>query len=87
MAFPEDVIRKLKSLLGETRCSTSPSVLHLHSHDESYHKEHNPDVVVFPKTRDEIIAIVTIAKENKVPVTCWGAGSSLEGNPIPVKGE
>lgn len=81
-----DDIRHLKAIAGEEWVSTGDSVRELHSHDESYHTHHLPDVVVWPHSTEEVSRIVKWAYEKKLPVTPWGAGTSLEGNPIPVKG-
>jgi len=77
---------ELKTILGERRVSAGESVLNLHSHDESFHKASLPDVVVWPHTTEEASRLIAWACRNKVPVTAWGAGTSLEGNPIPVQG-
>jgi D-lactate dehydrogenase (cytochrome) len=79
-------INPLKSILDERRVSTGESVRSLHSHDESYHAPVLPDVVVWPQTTEEVARLVRFAYEKKMPVTPWGAGTSLEGNPIPVRG-
>lgn len=79
-------LNELRNILDERRVSTGQSVLHLHSHDESFHAPILPDVVVWPHTTDEVSRLVRWAYANKVPVTAWGAGTSLEGNPIPVQG-
>jgi D-lactate dehydrogenase (cytochrome) len=42
--------------------------------------------VVWPGTVEEIAAILVYANGRALPVTTWGAGTSLEGNPIPVHG-
>lgn len=76
----------LKAILDDRRVSSGPSVLDLHSHDESFHAASLPDVVVWPHTTEEVSNLVRWACRNHVPVTSWGAGTSLEGNPIPVKG-
>jgi D-lactate dehydrogenase (cytochrome) len=76
----------LKSLVGSDRVSTGQSVLDLHSRDESYHGGYRPDVVVWPKKTEEVAAILKYANERMIPVTPWGAGTSLEGNPLPVEG-
>ncbi|MBN1663633.1 MAG: FAD-binding oxidoreductase [Deltaproteobacteria bacterium] len=78
-------IGELKTILDERRVSSGDSVRRLHSHDESFHAPVLPDVVVWPHTTDEVSRIVRFACRHKVPVTAWGAGTSLEGNPIPVK--
>lgn len=76
----------LKIILDENRVSTGESVRELHSHDESYHAPVLPDVVAWPQTTEEVSTVVRWAYERKIPITPWGAGTSLEGNPIPVKG-
>ena len=45
-----------------------------------------PEVVLWPHSTEEVSRIVRYAFEKGIPVTPWGAGTSLEGNPIPVKG-
>jgi D-lactate dehydrogenase (cytochrome) len=79
-------LSELKSILDDRRVSSGESVLNLHSHDESFHAPSLPDVVVWPHTTGEVSDLVRWAQKNKVPVTAWGAGTSLEGNPIPVRG-
>ncbi len=76
----------LKSLVGSDRVSTGQSILDLHSRDESYHSGYRPDVVVWPKKTGEVAALLKYANERMIPVTPWGAGTSLEGNPLPVEG-
>jgi D-lactate dehydrogenase (cytochrome) len=79
-----DDLRKLKSIVGEQFASTGESVLNLHSHDESYHTPVIPDVVVWPHNTEEVSRIARYAFERKIPITGWGVGTSLEGNPVPV---
>jgi D-lactate dehydrogenase (cytochrome) len=81
----EDDVNKLRAMVGETFVSTGASVLHLHAHDESFHPPVLPDVVVWPHSTDEVSRIVRYAANRKIPITGWGVGSSLEGNPIPVQ--
>jgi D-lactate dehydrogenase (cytochrome) len=44
-----------------------------------------PDVVVWPESTDDVAAILTAANEHGVPVTPYAAGTSLEGNAVPVE--
>ena len=76
----------IRSMVGAERMSTGESVLELHSKDESFHQRRKPDVVVWPLRTEEISQILKMANEKRIPVTPWGAGTSLEGNPIPVEG-
>ena len=45
-----------------------------------------PDVVVWPSSTEETSAVVAVAARSGVPLTARGAGTSLEGNPIPIRG-
>ena len=79
------VLRALEELLPG-RCSTRPADLEAASRDASSLPGARPDLVVWPLSTDEVAAVVRLAYEHAVPVTARGAGSSLEGNPIPVRG-
>ncbi len=82
----KEQIEELKGIAGEEWVSTGDSVRELHSHDESFHRSVLPEVVVWPHSTEEVSRLVRWAYRHSVPVTPWGAGTSLEGNPIPVKG-
>ncbi len=41
-----------------------------------------PEVVAFPKTSDEVVAALALAREHAVPVTSRGAGTSVAGNAV-----
>ncbi len=57
-----------------------------HSHGESYHEPALPDVVCFPRTTDEVAAIVRVSAAYGVPVVPFGAGTSLEGHVQALRG-
>jgi D-lactate dehydrogenase (cytochrome) len=76
----------LREIVGPIRMSTGESVLDLHGKDESFHHKRRPDVVVWPLSAEEISRILKLANRKRIPVTPWGAGTSVEGNPIPVEG-
>ena len=76
----------LQGIVGPERISTGESILDLHGKDESFHARRKPEVVVWPLRAEEISQILRMANERRIPVTPWGAGTSLEGNPIPVLG-
>ena len=75
------------ALLGdERRVSASPSVLDQHAGDLSYHDAHAPDLVVYPESTEEVASVLAWANREGVPVVAFGAGTSLEGHVIPVRG-
>lgn len=77
---------ELSALLSPEQVSTKPADLELASHDESSCPPVVPEVVVWPLTTDEVSRVVRYAYTHDLPLTARGAGSSLEGNPIPVRG-
>jgi D-lactate dehydrogenase (cytochrome) len=52
----------------------------------SHHPARMSEVVVWPVTAGQVADVLRIANDNRIPVTPWSAGSSLEGNPIPLFG-
>jgi len=78
-------VRALETMLPG-RCSARRTDLEAAARDASSLPGSPPDVVVWPVTTDEVAAVVRFANQAHVPLTARGAGSSLEGNPIPVEG-
>ena len=85
MALDAGTVAALAALLPE-RTSTRPADLDAAAGDASSLPPVRPDVVCWPLTTDDVAAVVRLAAERGVPLTPRGAGSSLEGNPIPVRG-
>ena len=80
---PED-LQELATILPPERISTGESQLDLHARDQSAHPACRPEVVLWPETAEETARLLRFADRRRIPVVGWGAGSSLEGNPIPV---
>src|SRR2546426_4284887 len=85
MALDAALLRALPDLLPD-RCSTRPGDLETAARDASSLAGSRPDAVVWPLSTADVVAVVQLAAAHRVPVTARGAGSSLEGNPIPVRG-
>jgi D-lactate dehydrogenase (cytochrome) len=75
-----------KALGDPTRVTVGDSERDLHAGDLTFHEPHRPDVVVYALSTDEVAAVLALAQEHRVPVTPFGAASSLEGHVIPVAG-
>jgi len=80
------ILDALKTMLGTDRVSIGSSDRELHSRDQSAHLACLPDLVVWPDSTDQVSRVAAYANEHGIPLTGWGMGSSLEGNPIPVCG-
>lgn len=82
-AETKSLLEVLQSVLSEEQVVVNETVRALHSKDESYHVSSLPDVVVYPKTTEEVSNIIKIANKYETPVVPFGVGSSLEGHVIP----
>lgn len=76
----------VEALGDEQRVSDGDSERDLHAADITFHRPHRPDVVVYPESTAEVAAVLALAHDRRVPVTPFGAGSSLEGHVIPLAG-
>ena len=74
-----DVVRRLCGDYGE-RAVTSQAVREHHSHGEGLADAGMPDVVVYPHSNEEVVAIVRLCAAARVPVIPFGVGTSLEGH-------
>jgi D-lactate dehydrogenase (cytochrome) len=81
----EELLAELRALVGD-RVTTSATIRDHHSHGESYHTPAPPDVVVFPLTTEEISAIVRACYARDVPIVAFGAGTSIEGQVLALRG-
>lgn len=79
----EALLTTLKEKLADDQVTTNQTVRELHGRDETYLDESLPDVVVFPKTTEDVVHIVETARQFQTPITPFGAGTSLEGHVIP----
>ncbi len=80
------VIDQLIDIVGQANVSTAKADIDLHARDQSQHPAHASEVVVWPQTGEQVAAVLKLANEHLIPVTPWGVGTSLEGNPIPLHG-
>jgi D-lactate dehydrogenase (cytochrome) len=81
----DDLLSSLRGLLGD-RVSSAAAVRDHHSRGESYHAAAPPDLVVFPVSTDEVSAIVRECARRDVAVIPFGAGTSLEGQVLALRG-
>ena len=61
------------------RASTNESVRLHHGRDESSYLPMPPDVVVFAESTDDVVAVMQLCRQYRVPLIPFGGGTSLEG--------
>ncbi|MFX0561253.1 FAD-binding oxidoreductase [Tepidibacillus infernus] len=80
------VIEKIKRLIPDPkRVMTDISDLYSYSYDGSF-GTYLPDIVVQPKSKDEIVRLVQLANQEKLPIYPRGQSTGLSGGSLPVKG-
>jgi D-lactate dehydrogenase (cytochrome) len=76
---------QIRAQLGE-RLSTAIPVREQHGKDQTYHPGAPPDAVAFPRSTEEVSAIVEVCAAHRLPVIAYGTGTSLEGHIAALKG-
>lgn len=68
------------------RVSVSESDRAAHGQSETHFAPVSPDAVVYPTTTEDVARIVSICAAHRCPIVAYGAGTSLEGHTLPVRG-
>ncbi|MEX5727029.1 D-lactate dehydrogenase (cytochrome) [Rhodovulum iodosum] len=84
MSIP-DALSELGTMLGD-RLSRSKSDLDTHGRNEAHFPAMPPDAVAYPDTTEEVSQIVRTCATHGCPVVGWGAGTSLEGHALALRG-
>ena len=77
--IPPKFLKALESLLGKERFLTEEADLLAYSYDSSA-LVRVPSAVAFPEKKEEVVEILRLAKEYKVPIISRGAGTSTTGS-------
>jgi glycolate oxidase len=75
-------LERFKKIVGEPYVIIDEDSLSLYAHDETENLHYPPDVVIKPRTTEEISAILRICNESRIPVTPRGAGTGLSGGAL-----
>lgn len=95
IAFTKELLEELTSLLGSDAVLKDKNSIIEHSYDtwsvSTKWKNQGknffpPDVVVKPNNTEQVSKLLNWATRNKIPVTPWGGGSSVTGQPLATQG-
>ncbi len=88
-------IKELMDLLGKGAIQLDAAAIDAHSYDtwpvatewrKQGKKLFTPDVIVKARSAAEISRLLVWASKKHIPVTAWGGGSSVTGQPLPTRG-
>lgn len=82
----EDILKKIKGVVGTERVITDPTILEVYSKDKSFVPPKMPDCVVRVKSNSEVQEIVKIANQYLIPVVPRSSKCSFYGIGIPEEG-
>ncbi len=76
----------IKSIIPLDRINIGDDINSDYSHDELGGTQSFPEILVFPKTAEEISKIAAYAYENNIPLVARGSGTGLVGAAVAVEG-
>ncbi|XP_036391187.1 probable D-lactate dehydrogenase, mitochondrial [Megalops cyprinoides] len=82
----ERAVSAFRAVTGEEGVSLGVAIREQHGRDESVHRCRPPDVVVFPRSAEEVSALAKICHHHRLPIIPFGTGTGLEGGVGAVKG-
>lgn len=85
MTVEEHVLELLRQAVGSEYVHTEKEKRMVYSFDGTF-QNHEPDVIVKPHTVEEVADVVKIASRYNIALTARGAGTSLSGGPVALRG-
>src|SRR5579875_548834 len=81
MAIETRLLSEVEAQLGKAGVLSKPSDLSLYEYDGGVDKS-IPEVVVFPRSTEEVVALVKLAQRHNLAIVGRGAGTGLSGGAI-----
>jgi glycolate oxidase len=78
-----NIIEQFKNIVGEAYLFTDIEHIEKYGKDETENLFYAPDVIVKPRSAQEISALLTICNQHLIPVTPRGGGTGLTGGALP----
>src|SRR5260370_6393471 len=79
------IIRELEKVVGASGVLSNPEDLLMYEYDGSV-EEARPDAVVFPRRKQDVVEIVSLANRYDVSIVGGGAGTGLSGGALARRG-
>jgi glycolate oxidase len=79
------IIDQLEAIAGVDGVCSTPEDLAVYSYDGTF-VEHRPEVVVLPRTTEQVSQVVKLAASECIPVVTRGMGSGLAAASVPLQG-
>lgn len=83
--IPTTVLDEMRAIIGD-RLQLGDAIRQQHGQSEAHFDTMPPDAVAYPKSSEEVAALVRICAAHAIPVIPYGAGTCLEGQVAAVRG-
>jgi glycolate oxidase subunit GlcD len=81
-----ELVQQFRQIVGEAYVLQDTVSLDAYGHDETEELHYRPEIVLKPRSAQEIAAVMRICNERRIPVTPRGAGTGLSGGALPQLG-
>jgi glycolate oxidase len=81
----KNLIDKLIKIVEREGVLSTPEDLAVYGYDGTF-EDHRPDVVVLPRTTEQVSAVVSLAAAERIPLVTRGMGSGLAAASVPFQG-
>ena len=85
MGLPAEAMAALDERFGD-HVSYSEAIRSQHGQSEAHYAARLPDAVVFAENKEDVVFVVRLCSAHDIKLTAYGAGTSMEGNAIPLHG-
>lgn len=85
-AIPQEILNRLQEIVGDSFIFIDEETRNNYGHDETEDLVFPPQIVVKPRSSEEISEIIKIASENKIPVVPIGGRTGLSGGALSING-
>lgn len=79
------LIAELEKMIGKDGVLYTPEDLAVYSYDSTF-EEHRPDVVVLPRSTEQVSRVIMLAARERIPVVTRGMASGLAAASVPFSG-
>ncbi len=82
MTISPTVLSELRAVVGQRWVLTAPAELETYASDATPTKRNRPGAVVLPGSHDEVVSVMRLLHDHRVPFVARGAGTGLSGGAI-----
>jgi glycolate oxidase len=82
----QTLITRLQKILGADNVLHEREDLLVLGYDSTPGLQHLPDVAVYPTSTEQVVQVMEIAREERLPIVARGSGTGLSGGSVPITG-